>query len=319
MRLLLRGLVVFALLVAALVALDRLAPERMAALALKAQRAAAGLEEKRTRIPGFEIAYLEAGAGEPLVLVHGIGADKDNFDRVALKLVKHYRVIAIDLPGFGESSKPAGGDYGIEAQARHLGQVLDALGLSRAHLGGSSMGGWIVARYAALAPERVQSLWLIGAAGVRSAELSEVRRAWLERGEYLLFARTAREFERILDTVFVERPFLPHGVRQVLAERAAANYELHTAVFRRLMDEWEDSALERHVAGLPTPTLLMWGDRDRAVDVSSVAVLESLMPHAQAVVYAGVGHLPMLEVPGRAAGDYLAFRAALPGPAAPAR
>lgn len=311
MRLLLRLLIVLAVLAGLVVTLDYAAPERMAALSLKLQRAAAKLEEKRTQIPGYEIAYLEGGSGEPLVLVHGIGADKDNFDRVAMKLTAHYRVISIDLPGFGESAKPADGDYGISAQVAHLGQILDALGLERVHLGGSSMGGWIVANFAAAQPQRVQSLWLLAASGVRAAQLSEVRKAWLDRGEYRLFSRSPAEFEQVLDTVFVERPFLPHSVRQVLAARAAANYELHTAIFRRLMQEWEVNAVDAHVKGLAVPTLLMWGEEDRAVDVSSVKVLQGLMPNAQAVIYPGVGHLPMLEAWREAARDYLAFRSRL--------
>src|SRR5690242_3876928 len=90
-------------LLAAVVALERALPRPMARLAFAVQHALGGLRPHRVAIPGFEIAYLDGGSGEPLVLVHGIGADKDNFASIAPYLRGLGRVIAPDLPGFGES------------------------------------------------------------------------------------------------------------------------------------------------------------------------------------------------------------------------
>lgn len=311
MRFLLRLAFVVLVILAALAAFDRLLPERMAGVALTLQRRVAGLEAKRTQIPGFDIAYLEGGAGAPLVLVHGIGADKDNFDRVAMYLTRHYRVIAIDLPGFGESSQPAGADYGIAAQTQRLGQILDALQLGAVHLGGSSMGGWIIGTFAADHPERVQSLWLLGAAGLSGVKLGEVRRAYRESGQYLLFARTPEEYERIIDTVFFARPYLPYSVRHVLGQRAIRNYELHTSIFRTLDEQWERTALDARLPAVNAPTLVVFGDHDRAIDPSAGLRFAELLPHARLIVMQDIGHLPMLEAPGRAARDYLEFRTAL--------
>src|SRR5437762_149045 len=125
---------------AGILVLDRMlaGPASRAALAL--QHAVGGLRVRSVAIPGFTIAYLDGGSGEPLVLVHGIGADKDNFAPIVPWLRGVGRVIALDLPGFGESSKPMDGDYSIDAQAGRLGQFLDALALPRVHLAGSSMG-----------------------------------------------------------------------------------------------------------------------------------------------------------------------------------
>ncbi|HSW13495.1 MAG TPA: alpha/beta hydrolase [Solimonas sp.] len=311
MRLVLRLVVLLVLLGGGLVAFDRFLPAQAADLGLRAERAQSQLEEKRLKIDGFDIAYLEGGQGEPLVLVHGIGADKDNFTRVARWLTPYYRVIAIDLPGFGESGKPGDADYGIPAQAERLDQIMQALNLSRAHFGGSSMGGWIIATYAAKYPNKVGSLWLLGAAGTDGGKPTEVRKAW-ERGEYLLFAKTPEEFERTIDFVFVKRPFLPYSVRQVMAQQAIGNYELHTRIFGDLMKNWSDYSVNAKIRGLPVPALIVFGDQDRAVDPGDGIIWQSLLPQSQLEMMQDIGHLPMAEAPQVVAQRYLAFRKSLP-------
>src|SRR5439155_6073078 len=126
-------LLVLLALVAVVVALDRLLPGPMARGALGLQRALGGLRIRSTSIRGFEIPYLDGGNGDPLVLVHGIGADKDAFAPVAPYLRGIGRVIALDLPGFGASSKPADADYSLEAQADRLGEFMDSVLLPRVH------------------------------------------------------------------------------------------------------------------------------------------------------------------------------------------
>lgn len=308
LKFLMKLLLVLGILAAAWLGFERLAPETAAAGALKLQRGLAGMEQKQVSIPGFDIAYIESGEGEPLVLVHGIGADKDNFTPVAWQIKGVGRTIALDLPGFGESSKPADGDYSIPAQVEHLRAFLDALGIESAHLGGSSMGGMIVASFAAKYPQRTKSLWLLAPAGVATAPEAKVRTAFKANGELLLFAEKPEQFDRILATVFVERPPLPWSVRQKLAQRAVENYPLHKKIFEQITDNYEAWALEPQVKGLQTPTLIVWGDQDLALDVGGGTILKDLMPNAELIVIPGMGHLPMLENPFRTAKDYRAFR-----------
>lgn len=291
------------------VAADHLFPKPMAHGAMAVQHALGGLTRKTVQIPGFEIAYLDGGSGEPLVLVHGIGADKDNFAQTAPFLRGVGRLVALDLPGFGESSKPADADYSIQAQVEHLAQFLDALQMPRAHLGGSSMGGAIVLAFARAHPERVQSLWLLAPAGVGSAQESEMFRAYRERGEFLLFAKTPDDFARVMAIVMSHQPPVPYSVKHELAAAAAANYPLHTRIFRELSAT--PAFLEQQVAGLPTPTLIVWGQDDRVLDVSGAEILHKALPNSQLIVMPDTGHLPMLEAPYRSAADYKVFRAGL--------
>jgi len=311
----LAAVVVLAALGAAIVVLDRVLPGPMSRAALALQHALGGLRIRSVEIPGFTVAYLDGGSGEPLVLVHGIGADKDNFATIAPWLRGIGRVIALDLPGFGESSKPIDGDYSIEAQAERLGQFLDALGLPRVHLAGSSMGGAIVLAFARLHPARVESLWLLAPAGIGNAMESEMLRRHREHGDYPLFAATPAEYADVMRICFTRPPFVPHCVRHELATAAARNYALHTRIFRELVAQ--PFTLEQVVAGLPTPALIVWGDQDRVLDVSAAEILHRALPGSRLVKMAGVGHLPMLEVPRRTAADYRVFRASLRRSAAP--
>jgi triacylglycerol lipase len=296
-------------LVLLIVVLDRVAPGPMARLALALQHAVGGLRVRTVAIPGFTIAYLDGGRGEPLVLVHGIGADKDNFAPVAPWLRGLGRIISLDLPGFGESSKPTDADYSIEAQAERLGQFLDALALPRVHLGGSSMGGAIVLAFALRHPERVASLWLLAPAGVGNAAESEMFRRHREHGEFPLFATTRAQYADVMRICFTRPPFVPYSVRETLAVAAIGNYALHTRIFRELVAR--PFTLEQEVAGLPTPALIAWGDEDRVLDVSAAEVLRRALPNARLVRMPGIGHLPMLEVPRQTAADYRAFRTSL--------
>jgi len=135
-----------------------------------AQRWRAGLTRKEITIPGgLRYVYLEGGRGEPLLMLHGFGANKDNFTAMARYLTPHYRVIIPDHIGFGESSHPQDLDYAPPAQAARLRVLMHALAIRRFHLAGHSMGGQISLIYISLYAGDVKSLWLIDPGGVLSA------------------------------------------------------------------------------------------------------------------------------------------------------
>jgi pimeloyl-ACP methyl ester carboxylesterase len=284
-------------------------PQKLALLAADAERGAAGLAVKETDIPGFHVVYLEGGQGEPLLLIHGFGADKDNWTRVARFLTPHYRVIAPDLPGFGESSKPVDARYRIEDQVGYVHAIAQKLGLKNLHLGGNSMGGNIAAAYAARYPEEVKSLWLLAPAGVSTSEPSELGGILKAGGENPLVARTPKEFDRVIRFVMEDPPYIPGAIKKVMAARAATNYDLHQKIFKGLIES--PLPLEPLLQGLPTPTRILWGDKDRALHVSGANILAGLMPNASTTIMSGIGHLPMLERPKQSAEDYVGFRSSL--------
>lgn len=311
-------LAALALALVAYVLLYFLAPARIADTALSLERMRAGLERSEVDITvdgrRFHLVYLEGGPRDapPLLLLHGIGADKDNWTRVvASGLGKRYRIYAPDLAGFGESDKPDDARYRIGDQVPRVAAFLEAIGVrGPVHVGGNSMGGWIAAAFAIAHPERVASLWLLDPAGAMSAEDSEMTRLMAAGMPLPLFARSQQDFGRLLRFVMQKPPFIPAPVRTVLASRQIANFRLNERIFGEIREQSGalDATLAALTPPLATPTLLVWGEQDRVLHPSGATVLGRLLPNAEVVLLPGIGHLPMLEAPGRATADYLAFR-----------
>lgn len=289
---------------ASAVALNYLAPRTAAGLAVALERRRVGLRQKRLRIPGFDIAYLEGGKGEPLVLLHGIGADKDHFTRVAAHLTQHFQIIALDLPGFGDSSRQPAAQYGIREQTERVHAIVRTLGLQRFLLGGSSMGGHIASCYARTYPDDVSALWLLAPAGATSVEPTEVHETYRRSGRALLFAETVEDFPNVLELVFSKAPWLPSSLHHVQAERSVRDCALHTRILGEIM---EGPPLEELLEGLQTPALVVWGSEDRVLNPSAGATLHGLLPRSELVVLPGIGHLPMLEVPRECARGLVRF------------
>jgi pimeloyl-ACP methyl ester carboxylesterase len=285
-----------------------LAPEKATRLAIDLERKRSGLTLKEITLTGeLHYVYLEGGQGEPLMLLHGFGADKDNFTRVARFLTPHYRVIIPDHIGFGESSHPQDANYSAGVQAARIRTLAQALGITKLHLGGNSMGGHISMMYAALFPDEVNSLWLLDPGGVWSAPSSGLREIIVKTGENPLLARSEDEFAKIFAFVMADPPFIPRPMLNIMARERIHNYELEKRIFKEIT---ADSA-EKYVTGLKTPTLIVFGDKDRVINPATAEVLHRLMPRSEVIIMSGVGHLPMLEQPRQSADDYLKFRAAL--------
>src|SRR5262249_3421412 len=154
----------------------------------------------------------EGGSGEPLVLLHGFSANKDNWTRAAQYLTPHYHVVVPDLPGFGDSSKPPRATYTIQEQAKRRHAFLHQLGLNRIHLAGNSMAGFSAPTYAWKCPDGVASLWLLDPAGTKAGQDSEVRRKFNETGVNPLLVTSADDLPRVSRLVMARPPFLPYCI-----------------------------------------------------------------------------------------------------------
>jgi pimeloyl-ACP methyl ester carboxylesterase len=272
---------------------------------LALNRSLSGLSGHVVAAAGHEIHYLAGGAGEPVVLLHGLFAEKDHWVDFARPLTGHYRVIAPDLPGFGESGRHADQSYGYAAQVVRLGQLLDALGLEQVHLAGSSMGGTIAVLFALQHPERVASVALIGSPhGIRSPQASEMDRR-IDAGQAPLVARTPEQFEDMLSLVFAQRPFLPWPVLQASRASAMAQADSDQRVWNgQLADRY---LLDARIAELRARTFVLWGEADQVFHVSGAQALRSRLPAADVQLLPGIGHLPMMEAPRASALAYDRF------------
>lgn len=277
-------------------------------------RRKASLERHKTTLPnGHDVVYLDTGRDlPPLVLLHGIGASKDHWPRLARRLNGRFRIVAPDLPGFGESSKPDDGDYSMSAQAESVRQLAEALGLGPVHLAGSSMGGRVAAVFAAAHPDRVRTLWLLNPAGAEGERPSEMVEAVVRGERPPIFSRTADEYAAAIAFTMERPPDIPRPALRVLAAEGAPLYDHYHRLFDRLTEDLRaEPTTEDLLRGLDVPTLVTWGERDRVLHASGAAAIAAAMPNATARVMPGVGHIPMLEDPEATAADYLAFHDAL--------
>ncbi|WP_334120773.1 alpha/beta fold hydrolase [Limnobacter sp.] len=280
-----------------------------AGMAIAAERAISGLERKVLQIDGFVVPYLQGGEGEPLLLIHGFGGSKDNFNRLANYLTNHYTVYSIDVPGFGASTRDQNADYVINTQIDRVHEIIEKLGLQKPHIGGNSMGGWISGAYAAKYPDNVASVWFLAPAGLLESRKSEVIQKFETTGEIVLTASNREEFEKIVDIVMYERPaFVPGFVVNAMAARAAADQPLHKRIYKDFKTVPSDLATVLPASAYKGPGLIVWGKEDRVLHVDGATELKTAMPWFEVILMDKVGHVPMMEKPEQVAADYVKWR-----------
>ena len=276
---------------------------------LALERLACGLATRWKRVDDIDWHYLDGGRGEPLVLLHGFNADAYHFPRLARFLCKRFRILAPDLPGFGLTRYPDDLSFDVDAQARRIINWLDAVGVERCYLGGNSMGGYVAAAVARIAPERVTALWLLAPGGLQDAPYAELFQEVAAGRHNPLVVRNQADFERLVDMCFVHRPWMPRPIRRYLADRAAAGCERALDIFDAL--RFQSPPLESFAAEISIPTLILWGDHDRVLHPDGLKLLDSLMPQNRTRLLEATGHLPMLERPRACAEAWLEFHSNL--------
>ena len=295
------------ILVASLIGLMALFPEETAKLGMNAARSGSGLSYKTIVIGDETWHYLEGGRkdAEVVLLLHGFGGDKDNWTRFSKSLTGSYRVIAPDLPGFGESAQHPDWEYSLPPQRSRVNGFVQALGLEQFHVLGHSMGGHLAALYTHKYPGQVLSMALFNNAGINAPDESDMQRA-LAKGQNPLVVDSLEDFDRLLAFVSYKKPFVPWPVKGVLAQKAMDHAEFNQFIFESYISD-RSSGLEPILTDIENPVLILWGEFDRILNVSSVNVMRPLLPQAEVVIMKDTGHVPMLERPAETAALYLGF------------
>jgi pimeloyl-ACP methyl ester carboxylesterase len=282
-------------------------PVKTIEVATWAERARNGLSWNTLELDGQQWFYLEGGnaGGETILMLHGFGADKDNWTRFAGYL-SDYRIVAVDLPGFGESAQLYDTNYTMAAQRERVYDFADALELESFHILGSSMGGQLAALYSDKYPEHVLSLGMISNAGINSPQPSEMQTILAKGKATPLIVESEDDFIPMLDFVSYKRPWIPQLYMRHLAHEAWLNASFHSEIWSQLVTD-KSAGLEPVLENIEQPTWVLWGREDRVLDVSSVEVMRPLLSNSSIVVMDKTGHLPMLERPQQTAQHYLEF------------
>ena len=303
-------LTILGVLVLSLIAIYALFPRSLFIFLRNALRRKGKLTQKSVKVGEIVWPYLEGGPpdGEPLVLLHGFGGDKDNWAMYAPEMEGKYRLIAPDLPGFGENTRDIGHDYDMVTQAARVRDFLDAMGIEKCHIGGNSMGGFVALRFALDYPERLLSMTLFNNAGVVGANESELQKEALA-GKNPLEIHSADDVKRMLAFVAHKPMKVPGQFRKIFYEDFSAHRELLDKIFWTLVDDGTVKPLNDQLGRVKTPTLIIWGRHDQLIDVSCVDVLEHGIPNAESIIFEDVGHVPMIENPKGTAKRQLEFLA----------
>src|SRR5215470_18277811 len=265
---------------------------KLAIMLINLERYKAGVRRKTVQVGDHRIVYSEGGKGEPVVLLHGFAASADNWNRFASRLTKTCRVIAPDLPGWGQSTRLEAESYAYPKQLERLHQFVTQLGLKRFHLVGHSMGGFLGSAYAGRYPEEVITLGLLAPHGITEPQPSELALS-VAAGVNWLVARSVPEFDRLLNKVFARRPYLPKSVFKLLAAHAIRGSAKSASIFAEM--QTNDPPLIERLGQIKAPALIVWGDQDRVLHVSCAEVFRQGIKDPALLVLPGIGHMPLVE------------------------
>ena len=256
------------------------------------------MTERTVRVDGKDIFVAETGTGPPVVLLHGGGPGASgvaNYSRNIGALAENFRVIVPDMPGYGRSAKgvDAGDPFGY--LARHIGGMLDELGIPRAHLVGNSYGGSCALRLALDTPHRVDRLVLMGPGGVgttRGLPTAGLKSLLSYYGGDGPSREKLREFIRtylVFDGDAVPESLIESRYQASIDPEVVANPPLQRPA--SLSTLWRmDFTRDRRLSTLGTPTLIVWGRDDKVNKPSGAEMLARRMPNADVLVTANTGH-----------------------------
>ena len=297
-------LIAILVIIVALVACYYSFPEKVAGYMLDAARSQAGLTKKEIKIDDHNIVYLEGGKGPTILLLHGYTESKYDWLKFAPYLTKDYHVVIPDIPGYGESSMIEKDSYDLSNQMPRLHKFVQALELKKFHIVGHSMGGLFAGTYAVRYPDEIISVGLLDAGGVTSLEKSILYKM-AEKGESPFLIKDSNDFKRMMTLLFANQPFVPYPLKKVMFKTYLANRLFYE---KEMKEGWPDFfSLEKDLPNIKAPALILWGDQDKCVDISSVPVFEKGLINHKTVIIKDCGHCPQMEKPKETATQYLDF------------
>lgn len=264
-----------------------------------------GFSEKHLDVDGLEISYYEDDVNSQpvMVLLHGFTSDKDIWLRFAKHFVDEYRVIIIDVAGHGNTAYISELNHSVPEQAKRVAGFLAKKNIKQFHVAGNSMGGAIAAVLAFEHPDLVLSLLMIDPGGLRAPKASELDK-FLAQGKNPFLINSREDFDAFYPLTMARPPWVPKPALDYVASLYKQRKSRWQAIFEQLdISRIFDDELSK----IKAPSLLMWGDKDRLLDVSSVELWQQKMPAMKSKIWPNVGHMAMIEIPYKSAEFYKDF------------
>lgn len=250
-------------------------------------------------IPSNDWNFTEQGRGPVLLLLHGLGASSFSWRHNHTPLSRHFRVLALDLPGHGRSPAPLNADYRPEALARGVMAFLDRRGITQAAVAGNSLGGGLALLLARDYPGRITALILLAPA------VALRRVPWLFYP--LRLPGLGLVAAALLGPWIIPWALrLAYHRRELITPEVVAGYAAPFREWRRRLALWRFcqqvrlwplSQVEAMLKNICQPTLLIWGAQDRILPVAQAQWLKDRLPQAQLQVLSAIGHAPQEEDP----------------------
>jgi pimeloyl-ACP methyl ester carboxylesterase len=248
------------------------------------------------------IRYVDIGSGDgpPVVFVHGLAGNWQNWLENIPRIAQERRVLALDLPGFGQSERLIE-RLSMSAYGRTVDAFADAVGLGEVAIVGNSMGGFVAAETAIQFPERVERLTLVSAAGISTSTLR--REPVLVWGRVAMMAGSRSAAEK---RMAITRPRLRHAAYSTIMRHPSriapeTLWEISEgagrSAFRWALEAIIDYDFRERISEIRAPTLIVWGEEDMLLPVKDAHEYERQIPNARKVVLEDTGHVSMVERP----------------------
>ena len=245
------------------------------------------LEVKNLKYENDHIEYVEGGEGETLVFVHGFQSTKNYWLPYFKKFHKKYNIVALDLPGHGNSSRPKDQKYDLQSITKSLEFFIKEKDLKNFHLIGTSMGGGIATIYAHNNPEKLKSLVLINPLGIDQKLKSDLQ-ILMERGKNLLFPKNLEEFDEMAIFISGKPLALSAYFKKYALSQMIKNYFFFKRAFKEMITTTK--TLDDILPNIKTKSLLLIGQKDRIIHPASYEYFVKLMPNAKAIRFKHAAH-----------------------------
>lgn len=261
----------------------------------------AGVKVKNLEINANKISYYQGGNGDKVVvLLHGFGGSKENWNKLSMNLTKNFQVYAMDLPGFGGSDFIADKNT-IEDFRDTVIRFIEKIGHPKIKLVGHSTGGLIAAQVAKKIPHVVEDLWLITPAGATGNFKSEMSKQ-LSEGKNVLIPESLDDFQLMMDVLFYKSPFIPSKVVEFLGNRHIKSSERLKMIFQSTHKVHNNRTnisptLNEILEGYPHNIFLSWGKEDRIINYRLGISIKEQFPKINLNIEEKVGHMYLIEYP----------------------